>query len=70
MANVVAALRDKIDYRFYRLPGLSPTLERWFDYHVIRRRYRRVFGNYPNLETPQTFSEKVIFKRLYDRRRF
>ncbi len=66
--TIPAALRDEANNLFYRIPGLNPRLERWFDYHVIRHRYHRAFGEYPNLESPRTFSEKVIYKRLYDRR--
>lgn len=34
----------------------------------IARVYRRVFGRWPNLVRPQTFSEKLLYKRLFDRR--
>lgn len=39
-----------------------------FDRYLARRRFREVFGVYPNLESPTSFSEKVIYKQIYDRR--
>ncbi|MEI8364833.1 MAG: ATP-grasp fold amidoligase family protein [Parachlamydiaceae bacterium] len=45
------------------------TLTEWFsDCKVIRNGYKSVFGKYPNLKNPTTFSEKIAYKRLYDRR--
>jgi hypothetical protein len=48
--------------------GISPYFEWLYDRSLIRRRYRDAFGKYPDLKAPKTFSEKIIYKRLYDRR--
>lgn len=68
LANWREALAAEASNLFYDLPSLTPWTAEWFDYAVTLSRYRRVFGSYPNLRRPQTFSEKVIHKRLYDRR--
>jgi hypothetical protein len=45
------------------------TLGEWLsDCDLICNRYRSVFGKYPDLENPITFSEKIAYKELYDRR--
>jgi TupA-like ATPgrasp len=36
-------------------------------FHTIRR-HKRVFGTYPNLVCPKTFSEKLLHRMLFDRR--
>lgn len=47
----------------------SDTLTEWlYDYEVICNWYLDAFGEYPNLENPNTFSEKIAYKELYDRR--
>ena len=35
---------------------------------VVLRNYARVFGRPPNLESPTTFNEKIIYKMIHDRR--
>jgi len=52
----------------YRLIGLSARAERHLDVFLSRRAYRKAFGNDPNLEHPALFSEKVIARKLFDRR--
>jgi len=32
------------------------------------RRYRQAFGRWPNVVAPRRFSEKMLYKKLYDRR--
>jgi hypothetical protein len=34
----------------------------------IRRKYRRIFGQEPDLDTPRTFNEKILWLNLNDRR--
>lgn len=47
----------------------SDTFDEWlYDCEVICSRYRSVFGEYPNLKNPSSFSEKIAYKELYDRR--
>jgi hypothetical protein len=38
------------------------------DEQRIRRKYRRNFGREPDLESPKTFNEKILWLNLYDRR--
>jgi len=38
------------------------------DAAVVLRNFERVFGRPPNLRNPTTFSEKTIYKMIYDRR--
>jgi len=42
--------------------------QRLYERAVIIRQYRHRFGRRPNLRHPGTFSEKLAFKMLYDRR--
>ena len=37
--------------------------DREFD---IKRFYKK-FGDYPDIENPKTFNEKILYKKLYDR---
>jgi hypothetical protein len=47
----------------------SDSMDEWLsDREIICRRFQSVFGEYPNLKNPTTFSEKIIYKELYDRR--
>lgn len=52
----------------YRLVGLSPWAARRLDIFLPRRAYRRRFGRNPDLVQPSLFSEKVMARRLFDRR--
>lgn len=38
------------------------------DWFIAIRRYRSKHGQYPNLIRPQTFTEKVLHRKLFDRR--
>lgn len=38
------------------------------DEQRIRRKFRRVFGRQPDLESPKTFNEKILWLNLNDRR--
>jgi len=42
--------------------------ERFYDRAIVTRNYRSAFGRRPNLRRPVTFSEKVAYKMLFDRR--
>jgi hypothetical protein len=35
---------------------------------LLIRRYRATFGHWPNLVRPRSYSEKLLYKRLFDRR--
>jgi hypothetical protein len=39
------------------------------DWLITIRRYRKQFGEWPNLIKPKTFNEKVLHRMLFDRRR-
>ena len=38
------------------------------DWFVVLRRYHKSHGVWPNLTSPQTFNEKVLYRMLFDRR--
>jgi len=42
--------------------------ERIYDWAVINRTFRRVYGRRPNLRRPVTYNEKIAYKMLFDRR--
>jgi len=50
--------------KIYRFIKFRIIPEKYF----IRHNYKKVFGEYPNLNNPQTFNEKLQWKKLYDRR--
>ena len=52
----------------YHLVGLNAKAEWLLDVHLSRRVYRKAFGREPNLEHPLLFSEKVVARKLFDRR--
>ena len=52
----------------YRLIGLNPWAARRLDIYLSLRAYRKAFGKNPNLAQPSLFSEKVMARRLFDRR--
>ena len=52
----------------YRLIGLNPWAARRLDIYLSLRAYRKAFGRNPNLTQPSLFSEKVMARRLFDRR--
>jgi hypothetical protein len=52
----------------YHLVGLNAKAEWLLDVHLSRRVYRKAFGREPNLEHPVLFSEKVVARKLFDRR--
>ena len=45
-----------------------PFVPRLYERYAIATRYERVFGRPPNLRNPITFTEKTIYKILFDRR--
>ena len=59
-------------YKVPRTPKMTNPLDtkaEWLsDCKIICKRYRDTFGEYPNLANPVTFSEKIAYKELYDRR--
>ncbi len=40
------------------------------DYFMIKRKFFKKFGFYPNLKNPQTMAEKIQWMKLYDRKDF
>jgi hypothetical protein len=52
----------------YRLIGLNAWAARRLDIYLSLRAYRKAFGKSPNLAQPLLFSEKVMARRLFDRR--
>ena len=52
----------------YRLIGLNPWAARRLDMFLPLRAYRKKFGRKPDLAQPSLFSEKVMARRLFDRR--
>ncbi|MEM8749766.1 MAG: ATP-grasp fold amidoligase family protein [Pseudomonadota bacterium] len=47
----------------YRLPVIGE----WLSRRRILRRYKRAFGEYPQLDPPRTFNERITHRLLYDR---
>ncbi|OYY04566.1 MAG: hypothetical protein B7Y73_03860, partial [Acidocella sp. 35-58-6] len=37
------------------------------DYAVVNLQYFRIFRRFPNLRAPQTLTEKLIWRKLYQR---
>lgn len=68
MSGVFSALGAEATNLLYRLPSLHPSFEWWIDCAIVKHRYRQRFGRRPDLSVPTTFSEKVLYKRFYDRR--
>lgn len=46
------------------LPGTAGEIYSQYEEH---RRYRRVHGRAPDMRNPRSFTEKVIFRKLYDK---
>jgi len=55
------------DYRWYVL-ACRGFFHSWEDERYIKKRYRACMGQELNLDAPQTFSEKLQWLKLYDRR--
>ncbi len=64
----LARARAAARIMLYRLIGLSPWAARRLDLFLPLRAYRRRFGRKPDLGQPVLFSEKVMVRRLFDRR--
>lgn len=41
--------------------------ERLTGYHSEKREFKRITGNSLNLKNPETYSEKIVWKKIYDR---
>ena len=63
-SSIKAALKRLL----YGLVELNATAESRLNIYLSRRVYRRTFGKEPNLENPTLFSEKVVARKLFDRR--
>lgn len=61
-------IKTAIKFALYHLIGLSPFAERRLDIYLSRRIYRKTFGREPALGNPVLFSEKVVARKLFDRR--
>jgi len=52
-------LLRKISYDFFHL-----------EKYIIKRNYKKVFRNFPNLDNPKTLNEKIQWLKLYDKNSF
>jgi len=48
--------------------GMELKIDNLDDYLAINRRYHERFGTYPNLHDPRKFSEKIQWRKLFDRK--
>jgi hypothetical protein len=62
------SIRPAIKYALYRLIGLNARAARRLDVYLSRRVYRRTFGREPDLAHPTLFSEKIVVRKLFDKR--
>lgn len=58
----------KAKLELYKLIGLSPAAARLLDVYLSRRAFRKAFGRNPDFSHPVLFGEKVIVRKLFDRR--
>jgi hypothetical protein len=53
----------------YKLIGWCPAAARFLDVYLSRRAFRKAFGRDPDFAHPVLFGEKVIVRKLFDRRK-
>ena len=62
-------IATKAKLGLYKLIGLSPAAARFLDVYLSRRAFRKAFGRDPDFAHPVLFGEKVIVRKLFDRRK-
>lgn len=55
-----------IDYLNNGLAWLHARIDRALDYHLLKRRFKRTVGYWPNLKRPSSFNEKIQWRKLND----
>jgi hypothetical protein len=62
-------IATKAKLELYKLIGLSPIGAQFLDVYLSRRAFRKAFGRDPDFANPILFGEKVIVRKLFDRRK-
>ncbi len=68
LAPWIRAFSLKLKLSLYRLVGLSARAESRLDLYLTRRAFRKMYGRDPDLKNPVLFGEKMVARKLYDRR--
>ena len=62
-------IATKAKLGLYKLIGWCPPAARFLDVYLSRRAFRKAFGRDPDFAHPVLFGEKVIVRKLFDRRK-